>query len=69
MTAQPVTSVMVKDILTRKQPGNNMKRECPNERFANDFAERLKMFGYTGIKVVEKLGRWFVHYKKSKEDS
>ncbi len=44
-----------------------MKRECPNEKFANDFAERLKMFGYYGVKVVEKLGRWFVYYKKEKD--
>jgi len=45
-----------------------MKRECPNERFANDFAERLKMFGYTAVEVVEKLGRWFVYYKKKKDE-
>ena len=46
-----------------------MKRECLNENSANRFADRLKMFGYTGIKVVEKLGRWFVYYKKKEEDS
>lgn len=45
-----------------------MKRECPNERFVNDFAERLKMHGYTVIKVVEKLGQWFVYFKDKKKD-
>ena len=45
-----------------------MKRECPNERFANDFAERLKMHGYTVIKVVEKLGQCFVYFKDKKKD-
>jgi hypothetical protein len=45
-----------------------MKRECPNEKFANDFAERLKMFGYYGVKVVEKLGQWFVYFKDKKKD-
>ena len=45
-----------------------MKRECPNERFANDFAERLKMHGYTVIKVVEKLGQCFVYFKDKKSN-
>lgn len=44
-----------------------MKRECPNENFAKDFAERLKMHDYHSIKVIEKLGRWFVSYKKQKD--
>lgn len=40
------------------------KRQCPDEDFALDYQERLRIAGYKEAKIVKEFGKIFVYYKR-----